>query len=159
MSRELLNEPTTRIQDTMPFVETMMCSVPPRGHALDEITGPLDEIARRSSSLVANPMRGGALAGAKGTSNIQHSTFNEPGGLPRYVFVGPQDGGEPLRIGVFGGLHGDEPASAFGLVRFVEHLERHPELARGYCLFLYPVCNLTGFRDGTRHARSGRDLN
>ena len=38
-------------------------------------------------------------------------------------------------------------------------LERKPELATGYCLFIYPVCNPTGFEDRTRHARSGKDLN
>lgn len=86
-----------------------------------------------------------------------------PGGdaglLPRYLFLGEQGGAAPIRIGLFGGLHGDELASVFGLVRFAEHLERHPEIARGYCLSIYPVCNLNGFAAGTRHAASGKDLN
>jgi hypothetical protein len=47
----------------------------------------------------------------------------------------------------------------FGLVRFAEHLERHPEIARGCCLAIYPVCNPAGFAAGTRHAASGKDLN
>jgi hypothetical protein len=38
-------------------------------------------------------------------------------------------------------------------------LEEKPELARGYCLFLYPVCNPTGFEDNTRTNRNGEDLN
>lgn len=38
-------------------------------------------------------------------------------------------------------------------------LEEKPEIARGYCLFLYPVCNPTGFEDDTRHNRGGKDLN
>ena len=38
-------------------------------------------------------------------------------------------------------------------------LERDPEIARGFALFLYPVCNPTGLEDGTRHARCGKDLN
>jgi hypothetical protein len=38
-------------------------------------------------------------------------------------------------------------------------LETKPELAAGYCLSFYPVCNPTGLEDGTRHSRSGRDLN
>ena len=79
--------------------------------------------------------------------------------LPRYLFTGPQGGAAPIRIGLFGGLHGDEPASVFGLVRFIEHLERNPEIARGYCLSIYPICNLTGFVANTRHSRSGKDLN
>jgi len=38
-------------------------------------------------------------------------------------------------------------------------LDLNPELATGYCLFVYPVCNPTGFEDRTRHTRSGKDLN
>ena len=36
---------------------------------------------------------------------------------------------------------------------------RSPSIARGYCLFLYPACNPTGFEDNTRHSRNGKDLN
>ncbi|MGC3990089.1 MAG: hypothetical protein QM796_10505 [Chthoniobacteraceae bacterium] len=38
-------------------------------------------------------------------------------------------------------------------------MDSDPELGRDYQLFLYPICNPTGFLDGTRHSRSGRDLN
>jgi hypothetical protein len=38
-------------------------------------------------------------------------------------------------------------------------LEAKPELAAGYYLSLYPVCNPTGFEDATRLSRAGRDLN
>ena len=48
---------------------------------------------------------------------------------------------------------------SMALTRFVSLLEQDRELAKGYALFIYPVCNPTGFEDGTRHARSGRDLN
>jgi murein peptide amidase A len=41
----------------------------------------------------------------------------------------------------------------------VGELERNPEIAKGYALFIYPVCNPTGFEDNTRHSRSGKDLN
>jgi hypothetical protein len=37
--------------------------------------------------------------------------------------------------------------------------KRIPEIAKGYALYIYPVCNPTGFEDNTRHARSGKDLN
>lgn len=79
--------------------------------------------------------------------------------LPRYLYLGPSGGTDPIHIGVFAGLHGDEPAGSLAIVRFVRLLESNPELARGYCLHLYPVCNPTGFEDGTRHSRRGRDLN
>lgn len=45
------------------------------------------------------------------------------------------------------------------LTRFINELERNPEIAKGYALFIYPICNPTGFEDNTRHARSGKDLN
>ena len=42
---------------------------------------------------------------------------------------------------------------------FLRLLEAQPDLGRAYHIHVYPVCNPTGFEDGTRHARSGRDLN
>jgi hypothetical protein len=113
---------------------------------LDTITAPLAAIASRSSSLIACPPGRFELAG-------------QTHDLPRYLFLGPAGGAEPIRIGVFAGVHGDEPASSFALLRFVQLLEENPQIARGYCLFLYPVCNPTGYEDNTRHNRNGKDLN
>ena len=79
--------------------------------------------------------------------------------LPRYTFIGPRGGDEPLRIGIFAGVHGDEPEGIHALVRFLELLENDPEIARGFVVFAYPICNPTGVEDRTRHARSGKDLN
>lgn len=80
--------------------------------------------------------------------------------LPRIVFR-PRGtpGAELIRIGIFAGIHGDEPAGAEALVDFLEHVEENPELFRNYCLYIYPLCNPSGFEDGTRHSRSGKDLN
>ncbi|HEY0455282.1 MAG TPA: succinylglutamate desuccinylase/aspartoacylase family protein, partial [Verrucomicrobiae bacterium] len=79
--------------------------------------------------------------------------------FPRYVYLGPKGGGDTIRIGIFATIHGDEPEGALGLTRFLQQLASNPELAQGYALFLYPLCNPTGFEDNTRHARSGQDLN
>ena len=79
--------------------------------------------------------------------------------LPRYLFIGPKSGGDPIRVGLFAGIHGDEPEGVYALIRFLGLLEGEPELASGYCLFIYPICNPTGFEDGTRHSRRGKDLN
>lgn len=79
--------------------------------------------------------------------------------LPRYLFLGPKGGGDPIRLGIFATIHGDEPEGALALTRFVTALGNNPEIAKGYALFIYPVCNPTGFEDSTRHARSGKDLN
>jgi hypothetical protein len=77
----------------------------------------------------------------------------------RYSYQGPPGGAAPMRLGFFAGIHGDEPAPAQSLHRFLERLEADPEIARGYLLDLYPLCNPTGFRDGTRQSESGLDLN
>ena len=79
--------------------------------------------------------------------------------LPRYLFIGPKGGGDVIRLGLFAGIHGDEPEGVHALIQFLKLLEDKPELATGYCLSVYPVCNPTGFEDRTRDGRSGKDLN
>lgn len=118
----------------------------PERRSLDRLLSQLDQIADSSNHLIKKPF-------GKFENNGQHYT------LPRYLFLGPKGGGDVIRIGIFATIHGDEPEGALALSRFVVALEKNPELAKGYCLFLYPVCNPTGFEDGTRHSRSGKDLN
>jgi murein peptide amidase A len=114
--------------------------------SLASLLAPLDQLAKTSPSLVV-----------RSAGRFEHDgQIHE---LPRYLFVGPQGGDDPIRIGLFAAIHGDEPAGAYALVQFIQLLERLPELARGYCLFIYPVCNPTGFQDNTRHNCNGRDLN
>jgi hypothetical protein len=79
--------------------------------------------------------------------------------LEQYLFVGPRSGGEYVRVGVFAGIHGDETAGVLAAVQFLHELAKNPEIARGYEIYVYPLCNPSGFEDGTRHSRSGRDLN
>ncbi|HEY0257673.1 MAG TPA: M14 family metallocarboxypeptidase [Candidatus Methylacidiphilales bacterium] len=79
--------------------------------------------------------------------------------LAQYLFVGPRGGGDYLRVGIFAGIHGDEAAGVFAAIRFLQVLADNPKLARGYEVYVYPLCNPSGFEDGTRHSRSGRDLN
>ena len=81
------------------------------------------------------------------------------GAVPHYVFTGPAGGGEPIRIGIFATIHGDEPESGLGLIRFLQALGANPGLATNYEIHAYPLCNPGGYADGTRHSRSGRDLN
>ncbi len=120
--------------------------VRPSRRLLTNLLLPLQRIAARSSRLIANH-------GAR---------FEHDGGiyeLPRYIFVGPKGGDDPLRIGLFAGVHGDEPEGTHALIQFLAGLEREPELATGYTLFAYPICNPTGVEDATRHSRNGKDLN
>jgi predicted deacylase len=110
------------------------------------LLAPLEQIAARSPNLTAQR---GALFTSKG------ETYE----LPRYLFIGPTGGGSPIRVGIFAAIHGNEPEGAYALIHLIKSLDANPELANGYVLSLYPVCNPTGFEDHTRHARSGRDLN
>jgi len=117
-----------------------------RRRSLGELLAPLEQIAANSPNLVAN-------------HEARFDANGEAYELPRYLFVGPRGGDTPIRVGIFAGIHGDEPEGVHALVQFIQLLERKPELAMGYYLSFYPVCNPTGFEDGTRLSRSGKDLN
>jgi hypothetical protein len=114
--------------------------------SVGELLASLERIAAHSPNLVAN-------------HDARFEVNGESYELPRYLFVGPRGGDTPIRIGVFAGIHGDEPEGVHALVQFIQLLESHPELATGYYLSFYPVCNPAGFEDGTRCSRSGKDLN
>jgi predicted deacylase len=79
--------------------------------------------------------------------------------LPKFVFEGPDGGGDPIRIGLFSAIHGDEQAGAHAILRLCELLVQSPKLAEGYHLHLYPVCNPAGFEKGSRYSSTGKDLN
>lgn len=99
----------------------------------------LSAISLRSDFLVSRPL---------GDSELHH-----------FVFEGPLGGGDPIRIGIFAGIHGDEAAGAEALVELDRKLVADPNLAQGYHLHFYPVCNPAGFDRGSRFSRSGKDLN
>ncbi|NBP23502.1 MAG: hypothetical protein EBU81_02875 [Proteobacteria bacterium] len=105
--------------------------------SITKVLEPLERLARDSRRLV-------------GTQDYS---------IPRYLYVGRQGGGDLQRIGIFATLHGDEPEGVLALGKFLQTLEERPEIAEGYALFLYPLCNPTGYEDGTRHCRAGLDLN
>jgi hypothetical protein len=79
--------------------------------------------------------------------------------IPCFRLAGPAAGHEPIRLGFFAGVHGDEPAGIEALARFAAELAAEPERATGYELFFYPVCNPTGCAAGTRENFSRKDLN
>ncbi len=107
---------------------------------------PLDELARGSENLFA-----------------AHLIYNDSRGvfqsLPKYLFTGPGDRRSYLRVGLFAGIHGDEESGVLAAVKLLERLTADPELARGYELFVYPVCNPHGYTEDSRWTRSGLDLN
>jgi protein MpaA len=120
----------------------------PRIHrrSISDLLVPLEHIAAHSPNLVAN-------------HDARFEVNGESYELPRYLFIGPRGGDTPIRIGIFAGIHGDEPEGVHALIQFIKLLETKPEIAAGYYLSFYPVCNPTGFEDVTRYSRSGKDLN
>ena len=121
-------------------------TLPRAKRSIADLLSPLDRLAQASPSLIAKP---------GGTFEIHGQAYE----LPRYVFLGANSGDEPIRIGLFAAIHGDEPEGAYALVQLIGLLGQNPEMAAGYCLFVYPICNPTGFEDNTRCSRRGRDLN
>lgn len=130
-----LSSPVSGLQSTVSAVRSIA-----------ELLAPLDRIAGSSSNLIARP-----------SPSIEAGDPHYS--IPHYLFIGPRGGDEPIRIGIFAAIHGDEPAGARALVDFLTLLDQKPELASGYCLFAYPVCNSTGYEDNTRLTRQGIDLN
>src|SRR5580658_2587854 len=116
-----------------------------RRRSISDLLAPLEALAKISPNLIAN----------HGARFVNVAETYE---LPRYIFVGPQGGDKPIHIGIFAGLHGDKPEGIHAVVQFIKMLELKPELARGYCLSFYPICNPTGFEDRTRFSRSGKDF-
>ncbi len=79
--------------------------------------------------------------------------------IPKFVFMGPPGGDSYARVGLFGGIHGDEEAGSIALAELLRRLHEEPAIALGLELIVYPVCNPTGYEDNTRWSRSGADLN
>ena len=79
--------------------------------------------------------------------------------IPRFLLTGPGDRGGFLRVGIFAGVHGDEASGVQGAVELLRRLHENTEPARGYELFVYPVCNPWGYEQGARWLRSGTDMN
>ena len=133
---------------TIAAIKPPVTAQPPlaRRRSIADLLAPLDQIAAQSPNLVVN-------------REARFETGGETYTLPRYLFVGPKGGDTPIRVGIFAGIHGDEPEGVRAVVQLLKLLEAKPELATGYYLSVYPVCNPTGYEDNTRHSRAGRDLN
>jgi hypothetical protein len=93
---------------------------------------------------------------SKTAAHLKYTALDQ---LPRFIFEGPRGGDEPIRIGIFAAIHGDETATATGLLKFLDLLTLSPQLARDFALYCYPICNPSGFEARIRCSRSGKDLN
>ena len=99
------------------------------------------------TGLLESGSLGGFLAGGRGYE------------LHRFTLRGESDGNTTVRLGIFATIHGDEPQGAESLVELAKLARSRPEIFHGYEVQLYPLCNPTGYEDGTRHSRRGEDLN
>jgi hypothetical protein len=125
--------------------------------AVNEIPSqPAPENGHRSIARLLEPLAG--LAGVQPESLGSFESSGMKYSLPRFTFRGPNSS-DPIRIAVFAGIHGDEPAGTLAAVKFISEMVRQPDLAENFLLQIYPVCNPTGFEDNTRHSRHGKDLN
>ena len=102
-----------------------------RVRSTSDALAPLEALAANSPNLVAS-------------HELRFDLAGETYALPRYIYLGPRGGDRPIRIGVFAGIHGDEPEGVRAAVLFLKLLESVPEVARGYSITVYPVCNPTG---------------
>ena len=94
----------------------------------------------------------GAVAGKFSSGGLGYE-------IPRFHFTGPYAGHDPIQLGLFAGVHGDEPAGCAALAQFLAALAAEPARGAGYELWVYPLVNPTGYEAGTRENRTGRDLN
>src|SRR5580693_1984355 len=112
-----------------PVIQTAATPPVPAGRrAADRLLAQLDQVAENSEYFLKKPF------GRIESGGQTHT-------LPRYVFLGPKGGGDIIRIGIFATIHGDEPEGALALTRLAAALEQNPELAKGYCLFVDPLCD------------------
>ena len=112
---------------------------------IQRLLNPLLELTAHSDYLIG---------GSVGQVKVRRDVFQ----IPRFVFIGPTGGGETIRLGIFAGLYGDEPEGAAAVVEFLQELEIAPQLARNFHLYVYPVCNPSGFAVGTRFNAADEDL-
>jgi len=112
---------------------------------IEETLAPLEQLISNSVNLVRKPLP------AFRRSDRDYY-------IPRYLFIGPKGGIDPIRVALFAGIYGDQPEGTFALIDFVRALEQAPETARDYCLFLYPIANPTGFESRTRRTSDGIHL-
>ena len=94
------------------------------------------------------------IGGSVGQFLVEQILFQ----IPRFIFLGPTGGGDTIRLGIFAGLHGDDPEGATALVELLQELEVAPQTARGFHIYAYPICNPIGFAARTQSNAAGQDL-
>jgi protein MpaA len=114
------------------------------------------ENGHRSMERLLDPLR--SLTGVQCELLGTFRSGTQQYSLPRFTVRGPNSS-DPIRIGIFAAIHGDEPAGALAAVTFLAEVAQAPEFIENFLLHIYPVCNPTGWEDNTRDSRRGKDLN
>ncbi|MDD5261575.1 MAG: hypothetical protein PHD76_06960 [Methylacidiphilales bacterium] len=78
--------------------------------------------------------------------------------IERFVFIGPDSGHQPIRLGIFAGIRGQDRHSPAAAVRFLHDLVASPELATGFHIYFYPVAYPHGFNNHQPGLGAGKDL-
>ncbi len=79
--------------------------------------------------------------------------------MERFDFQGPKAAHDSIHLGLFTGIHGDEPAGPLAAAQLLLRLLASPEPAAGYHLSVYATINPAGLAAGTRGDAHGIDLN
>ena len=82
-----------------PLKADLEISRTPARRALTRLLTPLEQLAQNSDHLLGKPF---------GQFESKAQNYS----LPRYIYLGPQGGGDAIRLGVFATIHGDEPEGA-----------------------------------------------
>ena len=118
---------------------------------------------RRDCREVMDPLHTlAASKAASGCSIKAVARFSSAGReftIPCLRIAGPYAGHDPIRLGLFAGIHGDEPAGCTALVELAAGLSQDLSRAAGYELYIYPLINPTGYERGTRVNHNDVDLN
>ena len=114
-------------------------------------------IARLRALVHSTPARDGATFTFSTAGQLTYESCRYE--IPCIRIAGAAAGHDPLRLGLFAGIHGDEPAGCAALVQLATALAAHPKAAAGYELFLYPIVNPVGCDRATRANHRGTDLN
>lgn len=101
----------------------------------------------------------GDLAGLAAHASGRNRGGVEEGVVIQKIVVKPESEPAPFKVGIFGGIHGDEPAGVAAALELARWAGGRPEELRDFELHFYPVCNPTGCNLGTRHNQNGLDLN
>jgi hypothetical protein len=146
-------ENTTELKINMrAFKPAQLISSPLNAESLSDQPNATQRLLQPLLDLVENSDY--LIGGSVGQFLVEQNLFQ----IPRFIFMGPTGGGDTIRLGIFAGLHGDDPEGAEALVELLQELEVAPQVARGFHIYAYPICNPIRFAARTRSNAAGDDL-